>query len=292
MKLHLLNRTSLENRSFTITNNEYPNFLKIWHYHRELELVLINRSTGTRFIGDSIEKFKEGEVVLIGENLPHMWLNDPEYFTKDPNLEAHAIAVHFDQGFLGPVFFEAPEMNNIQVLFRKAAHGIQFIELDPSVIERIVNLYTTDTFRRVMELIEILYILAGHGKYKLLSSHGFINSFKSATNKNLDNVYEYVFNNFKKPIGSRDAAEVAHMNPSAFSRLFKRVHRKTFTRYLNEIRIGYARKQLIENRYNITQVCYESGFNNISNFNRQFKEISGMSPSKYINHHTKNDNGD
>ena len=113
-----------------------------------------------------------------------------------------------------------------------------------------------------------------------------MNSFRKSDNENLDRIYEYIFKNFNTPIHSKDVAEVAHMNASAFSRFFKRVHRKTFTRYLNEIRVGYACKLLMENKNSVSSVCYESGFNNISNFNRQFKSIVGMSPSDYVRLHT------
>ena len=110
MKLHLLDRSSISNSSFTTKVNEYTYFLKIWHYHPELELVVILKSEGTCFVGDSIEKFEVGDVVLIGKNLPHMWLNDENYFDQDKDEAAKAIAIHFKQNYLGAAFFETPEM--------------------------------------------------------------------------------------------------------------------------------------------------------------------------------------
>ncbi|MBC8767304.1 AraC family transcriptional regulator [Arenibacter sp. BSSL-BM3] len=288
MKLHLLNRASLQNSSFTVTQNSYSHFLKIWHYHPELELVYIAKSTGTRFIGDGIEKFSEGDLVLIGKNLPHMWLNDEVYFEPDSDLVSEAIAIHFKEDFLGLEFLDAIEMKPILQLIKRAAQGIKFSNIDLKVIEKIKKLHTLEPFEKTIKLIEILYKLANHEEYQLLSSPGFLNSFNKTDNKGLDEIYEFVFKNFNQPIGSKDVAEIAKMNPSAFSRFFKRIHRKTFTRYLNEIRIGYACKLLIENKNNITPVCYESGFNNISNFNRHFKSITGMSPSDYIKLHTQN----
>ncbi|MEE9361463.1 MAG: AraC family transcriptional regulator [Cellulophaga sp.] len=287
MKLHLLNRVSSKNSSFTVTNNSYPYFLKIWHYHPELELVVVLKSTGTRFIGDSIEKFEEGDVVLIGKNLPHMWVNDDEYFHENSNEKAEAIAVHFREDFLGTSFFEAPEMKYISRLFNKSNQGIRFFGINAATIDKIKNLLTLSAFERTVKLIEVLHLLGKHRHYKLLSNTGFINSFNRTENKILDTVYEYVFKNFKTSISSNDVAKIANMNASAFSRFFKRIHRKTFTKYLNEIRIGYACKLLLENKYNVASVCYESGFNNISNFNRQFKEITAMSPTEYINYHTQ-----
>ncbi len=286
MKLHLLNRESSKDSSFTINQNRYPNFLKVWHHHPELELVLIRKSTGTRFIGDSIEKFEEGEVVLIGKNLPHMWLNDEIYFKERSDLIAEALGIHFTKDFLGQGFLEAPEMQSIKKLLGRAEQGIKFIDLDSFVIDQIEDLLVLANFERTLQFIGILNRLARHENYKLLSSMGFINSFKKTENENLDKIYAFIFKNFNSPIHSKDVAEVAHMNASAFSRFFKRVHRKTFTRYLNEIRIGYACKLLIERKNTIASVCYESGFNNISNFNRQFKVIVGMSPTEYIRVHT------
>ena len=105
--------------------------------------------------------------------------------------------------------------------------------------------------------------------------------------KNLENVYEYIIKNFKENITLTDVANVAHMNPSAFSRFFKRVNRKTFSEYLNEVRVGYSCKLLIENKNNISEICFESGFNNISNFNRQFKKTMQYSPTEYIKLHSK-----
>lgn len=288
MKLHLLNRTSLQNSSFTASRDSYPHFLKIWHYHPELELVYIIKGTGTRFIGDGIEKFSDGDLVLIGKNLPHMWLSDDVYFEEGSKLLSEAIGIHFREDFLGGDFLNTMEMKPILQLIRRAAQGIKFSNLDAELVTMVKGLTTLEPFQKVIHLLRILYRLANHEEYQLLSSPGFINSFNRTENKSLDEIYEFIFNNFNQPIGSKDVAEVAKMNPSAFSRFFKRIHRKTFTRYLNEIRIGYACKLLIENKNNITLVCYESGFNNISNFNRHFKAIMGMSPSDYIKLHTHN----
>lgn len=286
MKLHLLDRASSKHSSFTVSMNRYPNFLKVWHHHPELELVIIRKSTGTRFIGDSIEKFEEGEVVLIGKHLPHMWLNDEEYFQDKSDLVAEAIAIHFTEEFMGPGFIKVPEMQSISKLFRRAEQGLKFIDLQPEIIRQIDGLPSLPPFEKAVRFLEILHRLSRHEEYRLLSSSGFVNSFNSPDNANLDKIYSYIFKNFNTPIHSKDVAEVAHMNPSAFSRFFKRIHRKTFTKYLNEIRIGYACKLLIEQKNSVSSVCYESGFNNISNFNRQFKSIVGMSPTEYIKQHS------
>ncbi len=287
MKLHLLDRSSKENNSITVRKNKYSYFLKIWHYHPELELVYIVSSTGTRFIGDNIEKFDAGDLVLIGKDLPHMWLNDHIYFEDSSALLAEAIAVHFKEDFLGYDFLKAPEMNHISNFINKSKYGIKFLNLPKNIVTSILELQNTSGFERTILFLNILNKLAKHDSYKLLASDGYINSFYKNENKHLDKIYEYVFNNFKNRINLSDVAEIAHMNSSAFSRYFKRVNRKTFTRYINEIRIGYACRLIIENKFNITTICYESGFNTTSNFNRQFKSITKMAPSEYLKKYDK-----
>jgi AraC-like DNA-binding protein len=283
MKLHLIDRSSQHFSSFAAKKNQYPYFLKMWHYHPELELVLLIKSTGTRFIGDSIEKFEEGELILIGENLPHMWLNDDEYHQQPPTLTAEAIAIHFRKDFLGSNFFDIPEMKKISKLLIRANQGIHFLNIPSQIIADIKEIVELSDFERIIKLIRILNKLSSHTDFRLLSSKGFMNTFgESTTGNRLDSVYEYVFKNFNKPIQLKDVANIANMNASAFSRFFKRMNRKTFSKYLNEIRIGFACKMLIEEKYNISTICYQSGYNNISNFNRQFKKIKKVSPSEYI----------
>ncbi|MRI01306.1 helix-turn-helix domain-containing protein [Kriegella sp. EG-1] len=285
MKLHLLNRSSVVNESFRVSHNRFANFLRVWHYHPEYELVLILQSTGTRFVGDSIVKFKEGELVLIGKNVPHMWLNDEVYFEEYSELQAEAIAIHFKEDFLGKDFFDIPEMKIVANFLNQASRGIKFKNIDASILNEIINLVRHNSTTRIFKLIEILYLLSKHSEYEFLSSSSFVSAFHKTENRRLDKIYEFVFENFNNPISSSDVAEIADMNKSAFSRFFKKTHKKSFTTYLNEIRVGYACKLLLENKESITSIAYMSGFNNISNFNRQFKAIHGASPSSYLKDH-------
>lgn len=286
MKLHLLDRTSQDHHSFNVSLNSYPHFLKVWHYHPELELVSILKSTGTHFIGDNIERFDVGDVILIGRNLPHMWLNDEAYFNQKIENEAKAVAIHFKNDFLGDTFLMAPENKKILELVGKAKRGLKFVRIERTIIEDINSLVNLKPFKRMIRFIEILHSLANHKTIKVLSSPSFLDNFHETDNKRLNKIYEFVYNGFKENINSRDVADYIGMNPSAFSRYFKSKHRKTFTTYLNEIRVGYACKLLLERDINITTIGYECGFNNLSNFNRQFKAITTLSPSKYIQFYT------
>lgn len=282
MKAELISRSIHQNSSFSLENHDYKSFLKKWHYHPELELVIIQESTGTRFVGDSIEKFSPGEIVLLGQNLPHLWLNDKIYFKENSKLRARANVVHFSEHFAGGLF-NIPEFSNIRHLFERASRGIKFEGPDNDrIAERIREMYLMEGFEKVMRLLEILQELSVNKHSSLLSSAGFVDNFKSKQHNKLIVVYDYIINNFKQEITLDKVAELANMNPSAFSRYFKSINKKTFTQYLNEVRIGYACKLLQENRYNIAEVCFESGYNNISNFNRQFKSLKNMSPTAYV----------
>ena len=281
MKLHFLDRTSSITNSLSVTRNCYPHFLKLWHFHPELELVMILKSTGTRFVGDSIEKFNEGEVVLLGKNLPHMWINDPDYYVGDSNLTAEAIAVHFKKDFLGTTFFETPEMIKISNLITKASLGIVFTDISVELRKKIKSLVALKDFEKVVMLLQVLQELTKTSTSRILSSNGFIKPFNHESFQDLKKIYEYIYKNFNKPISSKKVSEIANMNSSAFSRFFTKIHRKSFTRYLNEIRVGYACKMLIEGEQKIISICYESGFRNVSNFNRQFKIIRGITPNEF-----------
>lgn len=265
-----------------VSRHQYQNFLKKWHFHEEFELVLIIQGSGTRFVGDNIERFDVGDLVLIGNNVPHMWLSDEEYFEKDSPLVVEAIAVHFKREFLGAAFFAIPEMRQISNLLDRAARGLKFLAIDAATFEKVKNLDTVDASAKIISLIDILDRLSKWNNVSSLSSSGFISTYHNTENKRLDFMYAYIFENFKKPISSSVVAEAIGMNKSAFSRFFKENHKKSFTKYLNEIRVGYACKLLIEGNESVTSIAYLSGYNNISNFNRQFKAIKGQSPTEYL----------
>lgn len=282
MKAQLITKSVTTTCSFSLTRHSFKNFLHIWHYHPQLELVIIQESTGMRFVGDSIESFKPGEIILIGKDLPHLWLNDKAYFESD-NTEkrARALVIHFDENF-GNGFFQIPEMSLVHCLLQKAKRGIKFSSgLHTAVVEKINTMFGMTDCKKVISFLELLRLLAEQQDYTLLSSAGYVHSFNEIRNSKMMIVYKYIMNNFKQDISLANVAELANMNPASFSRYFKNIHKSTFIRFLNEVRIGYACKLLIEGKYTIAEVGYESGYNNLSNFNRQFRLIKQMAPSEY-----------
>jgi len=282
----LLKIESNTRQSFQIRKDIRPNFYSTWHYHEELELTLILKSSGTRFVGDSIQQFSSGDLVLVGENTPHVWKNNDSYYKEPVSNAAEAIVIHFRKDFAGADFFNMPEMIRIKNLISEAQRGVCFKGRDRNSIHRkIVALVDKPPVERVLGLIEILALLASSSEYSLLSSTGFVQTFFANESDQINKVYAYIIENFRSNITLEKTAQVAHLTPTAFCRFFKSRTRKTFTQFLNEVRISFACRLLIEGKLDIAQVCFESGFNNLSYFNRQFKIVKKETPSSYRDKH-------
>ncbi len=281
MKSQLIRRVVDCNSSISFQNYCDHNFLKVWHYHAELELNLIVESTGTAFVGDSVERFEPGDIVLVGKNVPHLWLNDEYFFDSNSTLKSRAYIIHFFDNFCGG-FFDIPEMSDIRDVMERAKLGIKFTgKGNNPVIKKMTGMVKGTPYERIMLFIDVLKMLSTRKDYKILCNSGYMDSFVGMHKDRLLSVYEYIMTNFKEEISLEEAARLAYMNSSSFSRYFKSVHKKSFTRFVNEVRIGHSCKLLVKDKH-IASACYESGFNNISNFNRQFKAIKNMTPSIYV----------
>lgn len=282
-QLQLLTRFIHQNCSFSLEVHSYQ-FLKVWHYHPEIELVYILDNTGTKYVGDSMEKFFPDEIVLLGKDLPHMWLSDSEKPVIEGKNQANTIVLYFMESF-SDTMLKLPEMNSILNLFEKARRGIKFQGAsNKKILDKLLKMREGNDLEKFISLIDILNDLCHHENPVFLSSTSFEGAMDKDVkiNNKIARVHNYVAKNFKNGIYLDVAAGLANMNSSAFSRYFKKTQNKTFTYFVNEIKIGHASKLLIEEDYNIAEVCYESGFNNLSNFNRKFKEIKKISPSEFI----------
>ena len=233
-------------------------------------------------MGDHEESFSDGDLVLLGPNLPHSYQNDPVYYQGNALLTAEAIVIHFREDFLGKDFFNLPEMIPVNQLFDKAKFGLKILGNTRRQVSTIMHeMHDLSGHRRIIELLTILEILSSSEEFQLLANPGFVQKYTISGNDRITKVHEYIMTNFRKDIPLSDVAEVANMTIPSFCRFFKACTRKGFSQYLNEIKIGYACNLLLEDKHNISHICYESGFNNMSNFNRQFKKITGKSPLQY-----------
>jgi len=264
--------------SFSTVLESPPEFDTAWHHHPEYELIWITGSIGTRFMGDSIQQFSETELVLVGPNLPHCWKED--LGNKNPNAKAYVI--HFSADFLGKDFFNIPEGRHIKQLLEQSQLGLRFSpEVEQLAIWKIMQLFETADFDRVLNLLGLLNLLAKSDKWTQISSPGFSSSFIENQSERINKVFEYTLENFKKPVDLETVAGLAHMSKTAFCRFFRKSTGKTYFDFLKEIRLGHACKLLQESDLSIHQVGYYCGYESMSNFNKQFKELFATTPLKY-----------
>ncbi len=253
-----------------------------WHCHPEYELMLILKSKGKRFIGDSISFYREGDLVFIGSNLPHTWYTPDDSSKND--VETEAILIQFPENLAGINFADAPEFTTIHRLLSKAAQGIQFQgKVRKLVSEKIIAMNSLKGIDRFIQLLVILDTLGkvNDEQMKSLSSIKFVHNFQPRQQSRIDRVCTYLNQNYKENISLEDAAAIAAMSMTAFCRFFKRSTGKTFIDFVNELRIGHACSLLIESDLTIAEICYDVGFNNVSNFNRRFLERHYICPKEY-----------
>ncbi len=270
------------NQAFEIKFLKESHFDSNWHFHSEYQLFIVLKGTGTRFIGDHVKPFKEGDLVFTGPDLPHLWRSDHEYFEGNQQLWTEGLVIYFHDDFLGDQFLHKNEMYWIRQLFAKSKQGMEIIgETAEKIKSQMHDIIKLKDFDRVLALLSILNQLAHTHEYVLLSSEGYSNTLKEADTERMNKVHAYVMKNFRDRISLGDVAAIANMTPTSFSRYFKIHANKTFSDFLTEIRIGYSCKLLIEKKMNISQTCFESGFQTLSNFNRQFKSVTKLNPLEY-----------
>lgn len=264
--------------SFTLRAFEKHDFCNtpFWHFHPEYEIVYISNGKGKRHIGDHISYYEDGDLIFLGPDLPHFG------FTEKIMEEHLEIVLQMKEDFMGPEFLSKPEMHQIAQLFDRARQGIIFHgatkEEAGSILSRMVRL---QGFPRFMGLLELLHLLATSNEYEILNANSFAFEVNSQDYPRIQAIYSYVESNFKEHISLDQMAKKVNMTPPAFSRYFKRLTGKTFIQFVNEYRIAYACKQLGEEDLPISEISFESGFNNISHFNKQFKLITGETPRNY-----------
>lgn len=248
----------------------------LWHYHPEIELVFVNGGSGKRQIGSHISYYSDGDLVLIGSNLLHCG------FTDEKTGNKNEIVIQMPADFLGREFLNIPELKNIQQLFQKAKGGIAFgketIQKIAPIIDEMGN---RSNFDRLLRMIRILNDLGVSNEYTILNADGFALELQVQDNDRINVVFNYVKDHFQEPIQLETVSNMVSMTTPSFCRYFKKITNKTFTNFVNDYRLVHASKLLSENTKSITEICFESGFNNFSHFNKSFKAFTGKSASQY-----------
>ncbi|GJM34300.1 MAG: AraC family transcriptional regulator [Saprospiraceae bacterium] len=267
-----------DNSPFLLKEVVLPAFNVPFHFHPELELTLIQKSEGRRYVGDHVGKFGPGDLVFIGKNEPHFWQN-----TKHENGGSKAIIVQFEEHFLGKTFFTKQGMQHIGKLMQKAHRGIQIGGHSKKVIEeKLLAMFDLDPFEKVVSLLSILTIIASSNDLEYLASPGYKATFNQADCDRINAVCQYVSDHYTVEIDtSYVAVSVANMSTTAFCHYFKKRMNKTFTQFVNEVRVGEANQLLIHSNKDIAEIGYLCGYHSLSNFYKQFGQINHLSPKKY-----------
>jgi AraC-like DNA-binding protein len=268
--------------SFSIRHDQQPNFGTIWHYHPELELHHVIKGEGVRFIGDNIGNFSSGEILLLGSNLPHTWRCKDEYFENNADHEVEAIVIHFLPHCLGKDFLNLPETYLIPKLLEKARKGMKITgNTRVKLAELMHSAIDATNLDRLIILLNILKCLAETAEYiPIASAHAFYQSNESDVIR-LNNVCTYTLSNYKKDITLEEISSISNLSVTSFCRYFKLMTKKTFYDFLIEIRISHACRMLVENKLPTEIICFDCGFNNVSNFYRHFKKVTGVTPLEY-----------
>lgn len=268
--------------SIKVDHDVMPHFYDTYHTHAELQIMLVIKGYGSAYIGDKILHFEEGDIYLLGQNLPHVFKD--KLVEKDSGIES--ISIFFLKDFMGRGFLELPESRLLSALIEESIRGIKIEgQLQEGITENIWKIYKTDGLNRLLILVDTLEQIAQSEDLSFISSPGYHKPKRLIDGQKINDVFDFMLANYSREVKLEEIADVANMSSTAFCRYFKHHTRKTYSRFLNEIRVGQACKMLVDDKLSVSNICYDSGFNNISNFNRQFKKIIGFTPSAYQKQH-------
>ncbi|WP_298365648.1 AraC family transcriptional regulator [uncultured Lutibacter sp.] len=276
MKAQLKQVTTSPNNSFKVKLFEEKEFKAEWHFHPQYELTFMIQSSGIRYVGDSMQQFNRGDLVLVGKNVPHSWKT-----IDAKNKPVKCVIIQWDDSLLLN-WLDKPEFTSIKKLLSKSSYGISFdVETALSLENSFSAIYEQSPFERILTFLNILNVLATSASIELLAGPSFGKdlSLKESTRVNVIN--SYIKDNFQNEPSLTELSNKLSLSKEAFCRFFKKTFDKTYSSYVNEYKITIASKMLIETDLSVSQVGYASGFNNLSFFYRQFKKYKQKSPNAY-----------
>ena len=252
-----------------------------WHYHPEIELIYFIEGKTNGVIGDGFQHFEQGDLVILGPNFPHVLQENRAFVKEEPGCKPFGLIVQFTEDFLGEEFLKKPELKSINALLKKAQRGLAFKKpaID-KVSNTLLTMHELTETRKLISLLDVLETLAEDDDYDFMTHKNYGYDHTQDEDR-MRLVHQYIYAHFTEKITVKEIASVASMTETSFCRYFKTSTLKNFTWFLNEIRISYACKLLSNTNYSVTAVCFESGFNELSYFTRQFKKIMKLSPQQY-----------
>jgi len=252
-----------------------------FHFHPNCELVYIEEGYGKKVIGDNISNFNEGDVLLMGPDLPHILTNDDDFYRGNKRLRSKAIVIYFSPLILDNLL-RPNSLVSLNTLIKRSRRGLSVTGRTKEIVgEKILEMAQQEDISQFITFLSILDILIGSKETKYLSSDKFVNTYNEKDTGRINAVYRFLMHNFKKDIQLEEVAGIAHLAPTAFCRFFKQRTKKTFSAFLNELRIRHACELLNNPELSITEISSLSGYHNATNFNKFFKEITGLTPTSF-----------
>lgn len=271
--------------SFKVWAHGYPFRTVRWHFHPEYEIHLVTETSGRSFIGDYIGTFAPGNLVMTGPNLPHNWISD---IARGEAVARRGIVIQFTSGFIEGCKTVMPELRMLEPMLQRAACGIEFADGTGDAARPLFEaMLTASGAERLGQFFRLLSLLQG-ASYRQLASDGFLPKPEIYVSEPLNHVIDHIARNLGEELTQTELAQLSGYTPTAFSRAFRRHTGLTFVRYVNRLRIDRACDLLMTTEDSVADICYRVGFNNLSNFNRQFMAMKAMSPSLYRREHRDN----
>ena len=259
--------------------HDFPHELARWNYHPEYELHLIRESCGNYFVGDYLGRFQAGNLVLIGPNVPHAWYSDIERGWEV--IEGRDVVLQFSGEWIDNMIALCPELRCLIPLLKDASRGIEFFGQETNECARLlIEMEEYDDSARLLAMLTILRRLS-RSQYMLLASPEYDSTAQGAATEVVDAALCHIHNHFNEELKMSSLASSFGMTPSSFSRFFKNATGDTFVAFVRRIRIIHACRLLVESDHSIAEICFMVGFNNLSNFNRHFRTLKGMTPREY-----------
>jgi AraC-like DNA-binding protein len=270
--------------AFRLQTDVLPHLYDKLHHHPETQIMFIEKGEGTLITGDYVGRFSAKEIYLIGGGQSHVFRNDEKYYRSRNKRNVQATSIYFDEKYAGENFWQLDELQEVKKFLAHAGAGIR---MEGSTKERVTKLIQElKSAKRIDKLIlflQLLNVLTTSQEITRLSVSPLINAGHTTEDKRMNDVLHFTFKQSHRKIKISEVAEIANLSSEAFCRYFKLRTRKTYTNFLNEVRISQACKILIEGHQSIQSICFDCGFQNLSHFNRTFKRVTGKTPKGYVN---------
>ena len=276
-KFHIVPK-ALDN-AFSIRHDVIPHFGTAWHYHPEIELHYLIKGEGVRFIGDNIGNFQQGDMILMGSNLPHTWKRS---FTNSSEENVEALVLHFHPECLGKDFLNVSETQGINKLNELAKNGLIIQGKSKEQIRQLMwEMKPESGLNKIIYLLRIFNILLENQEYEILSNSIEYSKLNKLDETRVDKIFSYTLKNFKDKISIENIARLTNLSVTSFCRYFKMTANKSYFDFLTEVRLNHACRLILETDYTIQHIALDSGFENTSNFYRHFKNVKGITPKEY-----------